>query len=101
MSSPRLARQASNSCTLHSIENLIKKECFHCWLMGRAKGVLVPRLLEGGSNPAVGKNKFDHHYQVVASNITPSMKKNPLMSWTLAQLSNNQRKSIAILIKGK
>jgi LEA14-like dessication related protein len=37
----------------------------------------------------------------VASNITPSMEKKPLMSWTWAQLSNNQRTSITILIKGK
>jgi hypothetical protein len=55
----------------------------------------------GGSNPTVGKKKFDHQYQAVASNITPSMEKKPLMSWTWAQLSNNQRTSIAILINGK
>jgi hypothetical protein len=49
----------------------------------------------------VGKKTFDHQYQAVASNITPRMKKEPLMSWTLAQLSNNQSTSIAILINGK
>jgi hypothetical protein len=37
----------------------------------------------------------------MASNITPNTEKKPLMSWTWAQLSNNQRASIAILIKGK
>jgi hypothetical protein len=49
----------------------------------------------------VGKKKFDHQYQAVASSITPSMENNPLTSWTWAQPSSNQRTSIAILIKGK
>jgi hypothetical protein len=49
----------------------------------------------------VGKKTFDHQYHAVASSIIPSMEKKLLMSWTLAQPSNNQSTSIAILIKGK
>jgi hypothetical protein len=101
ISSPRLARQAASSCTLYSTEILIKKKCSHLWLISRAMGVSVPRPLEGGPNPTVGKETFDHQYQAVASSIIPSMEKNPLMSWTWAQPSSNQRTSIAILIKGK
>jgi hypothetical protein len=101
MSFWRLARQATNSCTLHSTENLIKKKCSHRWLIGRAMGISIPRPLERGPNPTVAKKAFDHQYQAVASSIIPSMEKNPLMSWTWAQPSSNQRTSIAILIKGK
>jgi hypothetical protein len=57
ISSPRLARQAASSCTLHSTENLIKKKCSHRWSMGRAVGVLVPRPLEGGFKPSSGEKK--------------------------------------------
>jgi hypothetical protein len=69
--------------------------------MGRALGVSVPRPLEGGFKPSDGEKKFDHQYHAVASSIIPSIEKKPLMSWTWAQLSNNQKTSIAILIKGK
>jgi hypothetical protein len=69
--------------------------------MGRDLGVLVPRSLEGGFKPSGGEKHFDYQYQAMASNITPSMEKKSLMSWTWAQLSNNQRTSIAILINGK
>jgi hypothetical protein len=45
---------------------------------GQSLGGLVTEIPRGGgSNPTVGKKNFNHQYQVVASNITPSMKKSP------------------------
>jgi hypothetical protein len=69
---------------------------------GQSPGGLSTKTPKGGVQTQWwGKKNFDHQYQVVASCITPSMEKKPLMSWTWAQLPNNQRTSIAILIKFK
>jgi hypothetical protein len=68
---------------------------------GQRGGGLGTETPGGGVQTQRWGKKIDHQYQVVASKFTPSMGKKPLMSWTWAQLSNNQRTSIAILIKGK